>query len=53
MHQVEALEFDVLDTGQLDRSGVVDQRIDGAEMFVGLGQRRAYGIFIAHIHLQG
>ncbi|MNY56227.1 hypothetical protein D3C86_1922840 [compost metagenome] len=53
VHQVEALEFDVLDSGQLDRASVVDQRIDGAEMFVGLGQRLAHGDFIAHIHLQG
>jgi hypothetical protein len=42
----------VLHAGQLDRPGVVDQCIDAAEMFVGLGQGLMHGDFIAHIHLQ-
>ncbi|MNT28852.1 hypothetical protein D3C72_1645640 [compost metagenome] len=53
VHQVETLEFDVLNPGQFDRPGVVYQRIDRAEMFIGLGQCLAYGDFIAHVHLQG
>ncbi|MNK92398.1 hypothetical protein D3C87_1125210 [compost metagenome] len=53
VHQVKTLEFEVLDPGQLDRPGVVDQCIDTAEMFVGLGQRLTYGILFTYIHLQG
>ncbi|MCY1312510.1 hypothetical protein D9M70_629370 [compost metagenome] len=53
MHQVKALEFDVLNARQLDCAGVVDQRINAAEMFVGLGQCFTHRDFITHIHLQG
>ncbi|MNY11785.1 hypothetical protein D3C86_1448330 [compost metagenome] len=53
VHQVKTLEFEVLNPGELDRPGIVDQCIDATEMFVGLGQGLMHGIFIAHIHLQG
>ena len=53
VHQVEALHRRRKRAGQADRTGVVDQDIDAAEMGRGLGRGFANPYLVAHVDHEG
>src|SRR5246127_1117089 len=49
IHQIEALERDVLDRAEVDRRSVVDADVDTAELVDGLGRRRAHRVTVTDV----
>src|SRR6201998_2789767 len=46
VHQIEALERDLLDRAEVDRRSVVDADVDAAELLDGLGHRRGHRVTV-------
>ncbi|MNQ75474.1 hypothetical protein D3C85_902740 [compost metagenome] len=53
VHQVEAFGLQVLDAGEADGAGIVDQGVDAAEVRGGLGHGFTHRVLVAHVQLQG
>src|ERR1700752_3168668 len=49
VHQIKALERDLLDRAEVDRRSVVDADVDTAELVDGLGHRRGHRVTVTDV----